>query len=540
MSTLAEISDTLKKSNATMESVNALLMQMLNEDKAAREDEQTKNNRDRLLAEEEKKERKRQSNAATGPRGLMSGLRQGVMEASGLGLIGAWGDRVAAALFSGASLAAVTGTIGRMIGRGAIFGGVAALVGAYGDDLIRSLFDQVAPGVDPATATTIAESISSNASTGLLAAMIPGVGVRGGIGVTLGGIIGDGINSYLGEEENQRVIMNVLGQEITSEDAVRTTMQAAGAAAMLAGPMVGIVAALAGLGFVAGTRLQEWIESKRTAAIDAIETELNARLESGEFGETAGAATLGSTIANAIGLNIQDEEDKSVDALITDINNLITQTRRSQQAAAGEVSEFSGMEGSGTTTFGAGEIDLSTLDPERRAAIERSGAMFDEAFLQVRDQMGSWTAQSLRNFRVTAEGLGRQDVVDYIDTLLNRPRERPVYESPELSISDFEGIIVPDIQPTTSRERPSLDRAPEMPVVRPEALLQRAVDLEQLTADTEAFIRGATTRPAPVIVNNVDNSSVTSGSATIRYDNRMSPYDTDMYLRRGLVPAEIM
>lgn len=531
MSTLAEISNTLKKSNDTMESVNALLMQMLNEDKKAREDMADQASKDRLAAKEEAKERRKEK-AAPAPRGLMAGIQEGAISASGLGFIGAWGDRVVGALFGGAALSAVTGTIGTMIGRGLVFGGAAALVGAFGDDLIRSLFDQVAPGVDPATAARISESISSNASTGLMAAMIPGVGVRGGIGVTLGGIIGDGINAYLGEEENQRVIMNVLGQEITSEDAVRTTMMTAGAAAMLAGPMVGIVAALAGLGVVAGTRLQEWIESKRTEAIDAIESELNARLESGEFGDDAGAASLASTVANALGLNIQREEDKSTDALITELNSLLTQTRRSQQAAAGELDEFAGVEGGGAA-FGTGAIDLSSLDAERRAEIEQAGSMLDEAFVQQRTSMTDWTNQSLRNFRVAAEALGRQEIVDYVDALLNRTRARPAYESPEMSISDLEGLTTPDNTQTIPPP------PPQIPVLPPDALLQRATDLEQLTADTEAFIRGATSSQAPIVVNNVDNSSVTSGSATIRYDNRMSPYDTDAYIRRGLAPQEI-
>ena len=66
---------------------------------------------------------------------------------------------------------------------------------------------------------------------------------------------------------------------------------------------------------------------------------------------------------------------------------------------------------------------------------------------------------------------------------------------------------------------------------------ETAASLEELNAAREAF---RNTMVTPVVVNNVDNSSVTSGNATIRYDNRMSPYDTDMYLRRGLVPAEIM
>lgn len=515
-----------------MESVNALLMQMLNEDRASREDAAQQASRDRLAAKEEAKERRREK-AAPAPRGFVEGIREGTGLRAAEGFIGAWGDRVVGALFGGASLSLVTGMIGRMIGRGAVFGGVAALVGAYGDDLVRSLFDQVAPGVDPVTAARISESIASNASTGLFAAMIPGVGVRGGIGVTIGGIIGDGINSYLGEEENQRVIADVLGHEITSEDAVRTTMQAAGVTAMLAGPMAGIVVALAGLGVVAGTRLQEWIESKRTEAIDAIENELNARLESGEFGDTAGAATLGSTIANALGLNIQDEENKSTDALITELNNLLTQTRRSQQAAAGMLDEFAGMDGSGTDAFGSGAIDLSSLDAERRAEIEQAGTMLDEAFAQQRSDMANWTNQSLRNFRVAAEALGRQDVVDYIDALLNRTRARPAFEAPEMSISDFEGVTTPD---ATAPSTASVD----VPLVNSDFLLQRAINQSQLLADTEAYLNSISGRnTSPVVINNVDNSSVTSGNATIRYDNRMSPYDTDAYIRRGLVPQEI-
>jgi len=66
---------------------------------------------------------------------------------------------------------------------------------------------------------------------------------------------------------------------------------------------------------------------------------------------------------------------------------------------------------------------------------------------------------------------------------------------------------------------------------------ETASSLEELNAARSTF---RNTMATPIVMNNVDNSSVTSGSATIRYDNRMSPYDIDMYLRRGLVPAEIM
>lgn len=504
MSTLAEISATLKKSNATMESVNALLAQMLNEDKRAREDARKQSSQEALAAAEASRERRKQASAA--PAGFGDGLRSGATGAlneAGLGFIGAWGNRVVAALFGGAALAAVTGTIGSLISRGAIFGGVAALVGAFGDDLVKNLFSSVAPNIDPDTADRISQSISSNASAGLLAAIIPGVGVKGGIGVTLGGILGDGINSYLGNEENQRVIMNVLGQEITSEDAVRTTMQAAGAAALLAGPMVGIVTALAGLAVVAGTRLQEWIETRRTAAIDAIEAELDARLQSGEFGETAGAATLGSTIANALGLNIQDEANKTVDALITDLNRQLTQTLRSQQAAAGMLDEFAGVEGGGQA-FGTGAIDLAALDPQRRAEIEQAGATLDQAFIQSRSNMADWTAQSLRNFRVAAEALGRQEIVDYVDALLNRSRPRQAYEAPELSILDYEGLGIPSSNDI----------------------------LNKRTYEREQILQGAAV--APVVINNVNNSTaqgpvtISKGGDTYR-SSTPAPYAVDTH-----------
>lgn len=516
-----------------MESVNALLMQMLNEDKKAREDARAQASKDNLAKLEAAKE-KRKEKASSTPRGLISGIQEGALSASGLGFIGAWGDRVVGALFGGASLAVITGAIGSMIGKGLVFGGLAALVGSFGDDLIRSLFNQVAPGVDPETAARISESISSNASTGLMAAMIPGVGVKGGVGVTLGGIIGDGINAYLGEEENQRVIMNVLGQEITSEDAVRTTMQAAGLTAMLAGPMAGIVIALGGLAVVAGTRLQEWIESKRVEAVDAIESELDARLEAGTFADTAGQATLGSTVANALGLNIQDESRQSVDALVTRGNSLLAQLRRNQQAAAGELNEFSGMEGSQADVFGTGAVDLSSLDEAARQEVEELGATLDRAFDQQRGEMSNYSKQSLRNMRLFAEYLGRNEIVSYIDELLNRPVVRDRRDAaPTLSIADLEGLTIPEVTPSTPSQ-------PGIPVLPPESLLQRAIDLEQLTADTEAFLRAATGGvQAPIVVNNVDNSSSTSGSATIRYDNSMSPYDRDAYIRRGLVPQEI-
>ena len=64
-----------------------------------------------------------------------------------------------------------------------------------------------------------------------------------------------------------------------------------------------------------------------------------------------------------------------------------------------------------------------------------------------------------------------------------------------------------------------------------------AESLEELNAARENF---RTVMNTPIVnVNNVDNSSTNSSNATIRYDNTMSPYDLDAYIRRGMAPLAL-
>lgn len=44
---------------------------------------------------------------------------------------------------------------------------------------------------------------------------------------------------------------------------------------------------------------------------------------------------------------------------------------------------------------------------------------------------------------------------------------------------------------------------------------------------------------APVVINNVDNSSRNSSNATIRYDANLSPHNSDYFLRRNLAPGAL-
>ena len=567
MSTLAEINKTLQTQTETLKSVNEVWMAMLKEERDAREAAE----RDRVRQLEETREaKKRAAGQRQEPRGFVGGLRAGFVEASGLGFlggIGGWAERLMGSLFGGASFAVVAGALGRMIARGAIFGGLALLVANYGRDLIDYLFENVlpdslpdifpddwTPDLSPDARNRIADSVTTGMQHGLLAAMIPGVGMRGGVGVMLGSVVGAGINAYLGEEENQRVIANVLGREITSADAVSATMQAAGLAAMLAGPMAGIVVALGGLGVVAGTRLQEWIENRRVEMVDNMIDELDRRHEEGRLGDTLGRVGLLGTIATALGLNIQSEEMQSADALIVGINQELQQIRRNQQAAQGFDMEFG--PAPGEPEFGRGAINLQALSDAEQASLTEAGLFLEQLYQDQRVAMRDYSAQSLQNLSLMAESLGRQDIVDYIGQILAgdfRDNERAANQYLQFlnerawnaHLQSLPGVgeaEMPDVyDPPRPNPHPA-DVYPQlfsMQQIQGQALPESRSDAETLQ-ELVAFL---STQPsagasAPVIINN-DNSSPSYNSSHIRYDQSISPYDMQDYMRRGLIPPAI-
>lgn len=566
MSTLAEINKTLQAQTETLKSVNEVWMAMLKEERDAREAAE----RDRVRQLEATREaKKRTAGQQQPPQGFVGGLRAGFVEASGLGFaggIGGWAERLMGSLFGGASFAVVAGALGRMIARGAIFGGLALIVANYGRDLIDYLFENVlpdslpdifpddwTPDLSPDARNRIADSVTTGMQHGLLAAMIPGVGMRGGLGVMLGSIVGDGINAYLGEEENQRVIANVLGREITSADAVSATMQAAGLATMLAGPMAGIVVALGGLGVVAGTRLQEWIENRRVEMVDNMIDELDQRMEEGTLDETIGAATRLGTIATALGLNIQSEEMQSTDALIVGINQRLQQMQRNLQADP-SLLEFGPQEGD--PEFGRGAINLQALTDEERASLTEAGVFLERLYQEQRIAMRDYSDQSLRNLSLMAESLGRQDIVDYIGQILAgdfRDNQRAADQYLQFlnerawtaHLQSLPGIgeaEMPDVYPELPRPTPHPESTTPL---APHSFSTQALppsrsdaeSLEDLVAYLSTQASGGGTA-APVIINN-DNSSPSYNSSHIRYDQNISPYDMQDYMRRGLIPPAI-
>lgn len=530
MATLAEINKTLQENNKVLDSANEVLQRILQEDEAARKDAAAAAERASRQAKEDAKERRRQQTQPQNTGGFVSGVREGVVGATGLGMLGAWGERIASALFGGASVAAITTAVGRMVGRGLIFGGVAALVGRFGEDIVRDLFEQADITIPQTALDNIAEGATTSIQAGLLAGVF---NKKLGIGVALGGLVGTAITSFLDEEENQRVIATAFGQEITSEQAIQGAMMAAGGVALLAGPMAGIAAALLGLGVVAGERMQRWIEAKRAEAIDAITNELDTRLEEGNF--EAGEAGLFDTIANAMGLNIQDDSIKSADALLTEMNARLNQTLRQQQAAAGMMDEFAGFEGAGVMPT---EIDMSQLDDDTRQAIEQAQSTLDSIFEENRMQLGDWTEQSLRNLRQTATTLGRDDIITYINNLLEARRTGGNYNALP------EGPTQAEINRAAAGFIPEDMRRPDN-VVESERIgrladIMSGIDrAAQLAYPSIAGGVGAQFMQPVINYNNIDNSSTTSANPTIRYDNSMSPYDMDAYMRRGIAPPGI-
>jgi len=108
--------------------------------------------------------------------GFVSGVAQGIGEASGLGALGRLFTGIMGALFGGGTLAALTTSIGRFIGRGTFIGAAAALVKQFGEDGIKSLFDELAKaGLDFGLTNEQQDEIARRGSDVIFAALITGL-----------------------------------------------------------------------------------------------------------------------------------------------------------------------------------------------------------------------------------------------------------------------------------------------------------------------------------------------------------------------------
>lgn len=132
MSSLAEINQRLIEQNNEQERTSVAI-----EDVRKALITQMKTERRGRLDELEAAKRARPSG------GFVSGVGQGIGEASGLGALGRLFTGIMGALFGGGTLAALTTSIGKFIGKGTFIGAAAALVGKFGEDAINALFTEL-------------------------------------------------------------------------------------------------------------------------------------------------------------------------------------------------------------------------------------------------------------------------------------------------------------------------------------------------------------------------------------------------------------
>lgn len=126
MANLADVVSELKKQGSTLDSVQKLL-----EAQDQRDIAQERKDR------EEDRERRTQGFLAGQPKGFMSGLKQGVSEATGFG----WLSKILGGIFGGATVASLLGMFGRYLGRGGIAFAAAGLFRVFATDIVNGALD---------------------------------------------------------------------------------------------------------------------------------------------------------------------------------------------------------------------------------------------------------------------------------------------------------------------------------------------------------------------------------------------------------------
>lgn len=480
MSTLAEINKNLQMQNkvlqdtsASMESVQQAIENLLQQDADQYKKEQQKEDKrytdSKRQAAEDKRERARRSD---GPQGFGAGFRAGVNPLDGSGIAGAAGgfaERILGGLFGGASFAAIMGTLGSLVGRGLVFGGIAALVANFGRDILNNLFTDLAPEMSETDRQSLSGGLTDAARNGLLVSI---ASRKAGLGVFVGGALGTAINSFLSDETRQEEFGTILGQEISNEQAINTAMQAAGLATMYGGPMAGLVVAIAGTGVVAMSRLQDWIENRRDEQLQILNDELESRaVEGQQLLETSWLDNL----ANRLGLNIQGEDIKSEQALVADQLGILEEIQRGQQAAVAPTLDYYGGEADPmSNTFGEGSINRSMLEGERAEEVARAettlrrfmgDALTREGGAR-RAEIRAATEQSLTNMARYAELLGMDAERSFLESIIEEKRTNPVrrapVENPGVTIGEITGEIPASAAASPSAAPSSADRLATM------------------------------------------------------------------------------
>jgi hypothetical protein len=223
--TLTNVVLELQKQNQGTNELRADIKKMLKEDVARRKklDRQQNQIREDKLEQKAQAAKDKAKEKAGGPKGFSSGIRAGMIEASGFGTLRSWAGNIMSGLFGGATAATITGAIGRQVGRGLIFGGAAAIVGAFGEKLFKSMFDDlddsISLDIPETTKASLAATASKSISNGLIGRIF---GRKAGYAAFFGTIIGDGIKSLFSlDPENLQEKVKLFGWDvpwITNDD----------------------------------------------------------------------------------------------------------------------------------------------------------------------------------------------------------------------------------------------------------------------------------------------------------------------------------
>lgn len=209
MATLQAVVEELQKQNDTLVDVKTRLDQEARARSNAMrraETERKKALEDRL----EEKSKKRRDEAAIEPAGFKAGIGMGIREATGFDLltglksgVGGLLQAVLAGIFGGATIKALTTRIGKIIGRGLIFGPAILLLETFGEDLFTSLITQFVEGfpdaqVSPETINALAELAVDGLKTGLFLGTF--FGKKGFVAGFLGSILAEAITQVLPDD----------------------------------------------------------------------------------------------------------------------------------------------------------------------------------------------------------------------------------------------------------------------------------------------------------------------------------------------------
>ena len=218
--TLTNVVLELQKQNQGTNELRADIKKMLAEDVARRKKldrQQNQIREDRLeqKAQAARDKANEKANKDNKPKGFSSGIKAGMLEASGFGTLKNWAGNIMSGLFGGATAATITGAIGKQVGKGLIFGGAAAIVGAFGEKLFKKMFDDlddsIALDMDEETKKSMAATAEKSITNGLIGRIF---GKKAGYAAFFGTIIGDGVKSLFSlDEENLKEKVKLFGWE---------------------------------------------------------------------------------------------------------------------------------------------------------------------------------------------------------------------------------------------------------------------------------------------------------------------------------------